>query len=44
MVAIDKGHLNVVEVFLKEPKQQCDLNLQENVHSIDANPYYSGTP
>lgn len=34
MVAVEAGHLGVVEVLLKESKQQCDLNHLENVINI----------
>lgn len=31
MVAVGAGHLSVVEAFLKEPSQCCELNLREYV-------------
>ena len=31
MVAVEKGHLQVVKVFLKEQTKPCEVNLQEYV-------------
>lgn len=35
MVAAGSGHLSVVEAFLKEPSQRCELNLQEYVRETE---------